>query len=513
MLLGGGLRLAALADKSLWMDEAFSVRAAQYPLPALWELLARIDHHPPLYYALLHGWMALFGDGEAAARSFSALAATLAIPLFYGAARRLAGPKVALVAGLTLAVAPFHVRYAQEARMYALLLLAAAGALYATVAMLCERSEPARRPPLRLWLGLVVAQSAAMWSHNAAAVLLPLALNGGVGVPWFMGRARPAWQTLPGLRRPGFGRRWLAAQAMALLLWAPWAGSFLHQAQVVDREFWVQAPGAKGVYFLFRLFAVGDLPEWTGPGAVGVGLLLALAALGAWRWRQQADRLWLLLSLAMVPPLVELAVSLRRPIFHPPSLIWASLPLYLLAAVGWWALLEGRLPARMPRPASRRLAALAGATLALLWALGLYGYFARFEKEPWDLAAATVAAKAQPGDLVLFNAPWSQLPFDYYLPDRTLPLDRHGVPAELFTWDRVAPRMSEAALPALDALVEGRSQVWLVYAHTWYTDPDGLIPQALARRFEQVEHTTAGPIQVHRYHTPAAAPPAAAVTP
>jgi hypothetical protein len=42
--------------------------------------LLRQDGSPPLYYLLLHGWMALAGDGEAAARSLS-LVATAAFVL------------------------------------------------------------------------------------------------------------------------------------------------------------------------------------------------------------------------------------------------------------------------------------------------------------------------------------------------------------------------------------------------------------------------------------------------
>ena len=43
------------------------------------------DGNPPLYYLLLHGWMLVFGDGEAATRALSLLFALLAIPASFWA--------------------------------------------------------------------------------------------------------------------------------------------------------------------------------------------------------------------------------------------------------------------------------------------------------------------------------------------------------------------------------------------------------------------------------------------
>src|SRR5215510_14596043 len=70
--VGLALRFYAIGAKSLWIDETFSIWMATQPLDALWRFTVQLDQHPPLYYALLHFWLAL-GDGEAAVRSFSAL--------------------------------------------------------------------------------------------------------------------------------------------------------------------------------------------------------------------------------------------------------------------------------------------------------------------------------------------------------------------------------------------------------------------------------------------------------
>ena len=77
--------------------------------------------HPPLYYALSSIWMKIFGDSIWVIRSFSVLMGLLAFPCIYWLSRELFdSKKVALLAVAILAVSPFHLIYAQEARLYSM---------------------------------------------------------------------------------------------------------------------------------------------------------------------------------------------------------------------------------------------------------------------------------------------------------------------------------------------------------------------------------------------------------
>ena len=186
LLLGTLLRFYQIQAKTIWLDEAFSIWLAHQGLIDLWAWLIKIDQHPPLYYSLLHFWQLRFGDLQGVVRIFSALCSTLALPFFYGAGRRFFDQPTALVATLILALAPFHIRYAQEARMYALLTLTVALALYLLARLL---QEPVERQPRWLWPLFAFAQSAVMLTHNTAAVFFPLALNLAIG-------GAVAWQAL-----------------------------------------------------------------------------------------------------------------------------------------------------------------------------------------------------------------------------------------------------------------------------------------------------------------------------
>ena len=513
-LLGGFLRFYWIDSQGLWLDEAFSVWMGRQPVGEMFSWLVCIDQHPPFYYLLLHFWMAL-GDDAFTVRALSALLGTLTIPVIYLLGRRLADGRVGLLAALILAVSPFHVRFAQEARMYALLTLNASLALYALVRLLTDpraaelplgqqvvdswRSWHTThcRPALRTietdlaWLGYVFFTVATMLTHNTA-VLFPVATNlfvlgvllmqvSGCSVSGF----RCVQPDAPDLKtdlkpvlkpKTQFLRNWLLAQAGMLLLWSPWLRAFIHQSAGVYREFWLPAPtwgtvvGVAGSFVSEFLL----LPPF-GVAAVSV-LFAGLVLLGLAYFRRRPAHILLLLILFSTPFVGEWLASMWRPIFYDRTLIWASLPLYLLLAAGMCQL------RRWPYVLAVVLVVLAVNTLSLRQ------YYVHFEKEQWDDAAAFVAQRVMPDDLILFNATWAQIPFDYYFrPLYNRPVAEHGVPVDLFDRGVLEPKMARGDLPWLRALVQGRRRVWLVYSHHWYTDPEGLIPSVLEEELDLLD--------------------------
>jgi uncharacterized membrane protein len=90
------------------------------------------SQHPPLYYVLVRQWATLFGPSVTAVRSLSALCSLLVFPSVYWLCQELfrVEPQTApqkqstqLISGLAialLALSPFQILYAQEAREYSL---------------------------------------------------------------------------------------------------------------------------------------------------------------------------------------------------------------------------------------------------------------------------------------------------------------------------------------------------------------------------------------------------------
>lgn len=578
-VVAGLLRFYRIDEKSIWLDESFSLWIARQSLWDGWRWLIDVDQHPPLYYSLLHLWIRLVGSLEGPVRALSAIASTLTIPVFYAACKRLLDRPTATLAVGILALSPFHVQFAQEARMYALLTLEVASVFY-----FLARLATSPVPEGRDWVGLSVSQALVMLTHNTAAVFLPAALNGaaalifllfpsGVGRGFGNGQhvrqqgssqpdesdecdssreSSPAAssaqaQTGSGSERmepdpESFWRNWVRFQALALLLWLPWAVPFIIQVIDVGSGFWLPPPWPGLVLDTFRNFHFSFLPSelplrpmWMwGYGALAAVGLVSLFTQGSWpsrvsqrhRLRGQemprgrlhpetpsadSDRAAILLfCLFAVPHVVALLVSLRSPIYAERPLIWTTLPYFALIAAGIRAL-GGSLWMRLaevvafPRaPGLSALASTAGLGLQTLFlaaiiglsALSLNGYYFWFQKEAWDDAAAHIAQQAQPGDMIVFNATWVQIPFAYYFERYGLDTELKGLPVDLFEGGELEPRMEEDDVPHIQELLAGRDRVWLVYSHNWYSDPDGIIPRELARIFAEAQQAEFVGIQI-----------------
>jgi len=81
--VGLAVRFYRLDGPVIGHDEAFSWRLTEY---SVGELVQRTgaDVHPPLYYVLLKGWCAVFGDSLGALRGLSVVFGLLAIVMVYG---------------------------------------------------------------------------------------------------------------------------------------------------------------------------------------------------------------------------------------------------------------------------------------------------------------------------------------------------------------------------------------------------------------------------------------------
>ena len=110
-----------MAKESLWLDEVVSIEIARLSLFRLVEQTLATDTHTPLYYSILHYWMALFGDSEITARALSVLFGFLALVMIYKVGGLLFNKRVGLLSSLFLSLSVFHIYHSQEVRMYSLM--------------------------------------------------------------------------------------------------------------------------------------------------------------------------------------------------------------------------------------------------------------------------------------------------------------------------------------------------------------------------------------------------------
>lgn len=541
--LGAGLRFYDIGSKGLWLDEAFSVWLGWQTLPDMIAWLLKVDQHPPLYYALLHIWMS-FGDNAVVVRSLSALFGTLTLPVFFALGKKLGDRRLGLIAALLLSISPFHVRFAQEARMYTTLTLNACIALLCFFHLLTdkrantekmgqqissfirnlEKSFRRRKPtrekeaedfqrdyrkldgwvttptqrrwlPIRTistdlaWVGYIIFSTATMFSHNTA-ILFPLTLN-LFTISFLIYQKLKGGNEISNSRlAPPSAKNWLFAQLGVILLWSPWLAAFIIQATGVYGEFWIPSPTLDSVKNTLITFLIWSLPgkiSWDEIIWVIYGLIFLL---GIIYYIRKKARIILLLTLFLVPPLVELLVSIKRPIFYDRTLIWITLPLFLIIASG---ILQLRFTPYIMA---------ACIFIVSINSLSLQNYFTNFQKEQWNVAARSVAESVSKDDILIFNATWVQIPFDFYFRYFNRDVEERGAPVDLFDRGILEPKMTLQDLPRLQSLIRGRDRVWLIYSHNWYTDPQNIIPTALNQELELVEVKRYYGLEVHLYGIP-----------
>ena len=176
-----------------------------------------------------------------------------------------------------------------------------------------------------------------------------------------------------------------------------------------------------------------------GQARVIYGLYVLLLGLGLVYFRKEISKSLFLATLLTVPFAGELIVSVWRPIFYGRTLIWVTIPLFLLLAAG---------------VAQLRFRLLMVVVVGMLGTINLFSagdYLRFYPKEDWSTAAGYVANFAEEGDLVLFNSNFVEIPFNYYFKpheDRyAIRVEKRGVPLDLFESGIPEPEMTAPTSP------------------------------------------------------------------
>ncbi|MDQ6852734.1 MAG: glycosyltransferase family 39 protein [Actinomycetota bacterium] len=238
-----GVVMRFVAFSEMWLDEALSVNVARLPLRDIPEWL-RHDGAPPLYYFLLHLWTDVFGTGNYAVRSLSAVISVATLPAIWFAGRRIAGPRGAWIAVLVLASSPFGIGFGSEARMYSLVMLLVTLGYLATRRLL-ERPSLGRQAVVALVTGLLLYTQ--YWALYLVAVV-------GALLVW------QAWRGGDPAKRHA-ARAGVVALAAGVITFLPWVPTFLYQSQHTGTPWGDPIFITASFAFALRDFAGGEHSE------------------------------------------------------------------------------------------------------------------------------------------------------------------------------------------------------------------------------------------------------------
>jgi mannosyltransferase len=429
LTLAGSLRLLRICANSLWFDEAFSWQVARQPGWAI--LTQRLEPIlPPLYHFLLHFWLQL-GESEAALRSLSVLCSLLTVPVMYVLGRELLTPATGLAAALLTAILPFHVYFAQEARLYAMVVLLSALMVWGFV-----RSW--RNTSYWSWLGWGVLVALNLYAHYFA--VFALLVFHAFALP-IRPRRRYHWRGL------------LVADLVALALVGPSLPAAWACTRQATTHFWLPSPSPLEPFKTLDYLLFGHTtPLCLVP--IALFLTLSIFTLVIWtaiRSRSSA-RPWLFLLIGLV----------LEPIFLALLLSWVVGPIYLDRSFSLvtpaYVLLLGWGLAHPPRHSPLRLLY---SGLAILVTISLGNYYLNPDpaKPPFREIGAILREGWQDGDVLFHLHDSSYLPLVYYGPETESYLLNNDPDAWLppYTWGWAGRRVS-----SLDEAVVGKSRLWLV---------------------------------------------------
>src|SRR5829696_1398948 len=368
-------------DVGYWVDEGLSVGIADRSLLDIPGVL-RQDGSPPLYYCLLSVWMAVAGEGEKATHTLSLLFALAAVPAAYWAAG-IFGRRASWIAAALAALNPFVTQYAQETRMYALVVLLA---LLATGAFL-RAYVPAERPSRRRPVVFGLALAAALYTHNWALFL---------GLAMFA-----AWLVLlwlaPAAARRSRVRDGALGFGVAAVLYLRWVPTLLFQAAHTGAP-WSRRPGFEELSQEVPHRLLGHTAWLVLLMAAGAGVVALVRAGGGRRLTTRGRAVLAVAIVALGSVLLAYAASQLSPAWANRYLAVAIAPFVVLCAAGL---------------AAARGLGLAGlAVVALLWA---YEEPPRLKSNVRQVAAA-ISPSLRAGDVVVATQPEQVPVLHHYLP-------------------------------------------------------------------------------------------------
>jgi mannosyltransferase len=392
-LLGLALRFFDLGKESLWLDEAASYYISNSTsIAGVWTS-AFNDHHPPLHFIMLWA-VRLLGSNEFWLRFPSACAGAATIVVIFFLGREIANEKVGLISALLLAVAPIHIYYSQEARMYAFAVLFITIAYYAFFKACNNRQW-------YFWTLFGIACAAAFYSHFYTGFAIITLFIGYfiIRIKEFNFSQRQGTNGSLNSIIPSDFKSFIIGGAVALILVIPIISSFLNQSQ----------------HFLAHTFNWG-LSFWSIPYAtfsafsfsneiVAIFFIFLMLA-GLWlMWRLNKYKAITLGFFLIIPVIISMYMSNSIP-FNVRYHLYLITLFLVIVGVG----IE-----RLSWFLNKNNGIYIVLVLILLFSVvPLSDYYSSLHKEDWRDFSLNLQKITQPGDIIVPLPNYMSMPLEYY---------------------------------------------------------------------------------------------------
>ena len=306
VILGFLLRIYKLGYHDFWFDEIYSIMSSH-------QLHGYVAVHPPLYYTLLHCWRMFFGVSEFSVRFPSLIFSVLSIYLIFKLGNNLFNNvKIGLYAASFMALSPFQLWYAQEARNYSMVLFLG---LLSTLIFYKALTEDKNS----VWVAFVIVSAVGLYTNYIHGFLLIAQLI-----------------YLLCIKKLKLGPKAILSFFIIALAFMPYAHSFLNACCFVRKGFWIPKPNLKVFITTLENFIIGYNAHPIAYFLVDFLLaLLSLTVIYDFKRKELRKGLSFCLFCSFLPILLILIFSrIIFPIYLDRSLIIFSPFFYIIFGMG-----------------------------------------------------------------------------------------------------------------------------------------------------------------------------------
>jgi len=430
LLLALGLRLPVL-NQSFWLDEGAQVLMSSKSLSFQWFGRTTGEFHPPLFYILIHFWLNL-GKSEWFLRLPSVIFGVATVYFAFLIGKRLFNEKLGILSAFFLAIAPYHVYYSQEARMYSLTPFLETASTF----FLLEKK----------WFFYFLTITALLYTHYLGAFIVFF------HAIWILFFQRQVF------------KQWFYSIVFSFLVFLPWLSQFFKQFKsginlVEILPGWAAVSSlapAKAFPLTFIKFSLGRISFYnkTFYAAISAIIFLIYGFLFYQTFKRIQKQGLFLWGWLLIPLFLGFMTSFFIPLFQPFRFLFAIVPFYLLLALGILALKK-----------SWQKIFVGIVIFISLSSLFLYFSQARFQREDWRRVTRFIESQDPKNSVVIFEFSEPFAPYQWYAQGK---VKAYGVLPGL----RATPVVVESKMPEVTT---GADNVFLFQYLQPLTDPENLV--------------------------------------
>ncbi len=510
LLIAFLLRVHDIGGQSLWHDEGNTYVQTTRTFADSAENASR-DIHPPLYYWMMTVWTRFMGSSEAGLRSLSLFASLITVAVTYALGKRLFGTIPAILAMIFISLNTFSIYYAQEARMYALLAMLGALAMWLFVRVF----DLTPLPPLHVGEGekinsphekspfspsergfrgevifLILVNAIGLYTHYSYPLVM--LTQGVLAVLWFGADGlriyRAKTSAMPLLRLIGI---YFVLNVATIALFLPQLPTALNQLGG-----WGQADA-----LLSPQLAIATILAYLSVGiTLGTGLSIAILfflLIALLQLPNEPSRMWWRVALPVGWVAVSVGLFMTLGLYRE-----ANLKFLLPAQIGF-ALWMGRgvweLWTLKPRRSGQNLETIpklaAGVALISVIALyinGISPLYTDFRRDDYRAIAQLIQTEERAGDAIILSAPNQAEVFRYYYTGN----------APIYELPRGLGGDDVATSAEMQTIIATHERIFAVFWAQSERDPNNIVEGMLDSQTYEADGTWYGGVRLVRYVAP-----------